>query len=130
VQREMVEIREQLALEDRTRKASSWQELFTRRYARRLLLACFILNMTKLSEGNWFRPHPDLSLHTNSCAGVVVQNYQSLFYAGLGYKGRNVLLLSGCYGFMGVIGQVMNMIWVSDKWPRKRTMCESPLPLP
>jgi hypothetical protein len=56
--------------------------------------------------------------------GGVIQNYQSLFYAGLGFEGRTVLLISGCYGFMGVIGQVINMMFVSDKWPRKRTMCK------
>ena len=60
-----------------------------------------------------------------SCQGGVVQNYQSLFYAALGFQGKAVLLISGCYGFMGVIGQVANMLWVSDKWPRVRTMCES-----
>jgi MFS family permease len=51
IQREMSEIREQLALEAAQRKQSSWAELFTLRLARRLLLACFILNMTKLSGG-------------------------------------------------------------------------------
>ncbi|KAH7147349.1 sugar transporter [Fusarium sp. MPI-SDFR-AT-0072] len=104
IQREMLEIREQLALEQAQRTSASWVELFTLRYAKRLLLACFILNMTKLSGGG------------------VIQNYQSLFYAGLGFEGRTVLLISGCYGFMGIIGQVINMAFVSDKWPRKRTM--------
>lgn len=51
VQQEMMEIREQLALENSQRKNVSWAELFTPRYAKRLLLACFILNMTKLSGG-------------------------------------------------------------------------------
>lgn len=69
------------------------------------------MNMTKLSGGG------------------VVQNYQSLFYAGLGFRGRTVLLLSGCYGFMGLFGQIANMLWVSDKWPRTRTMCEYIRPL-
>ncbi|KAI7762983.1 hypothetical protein LZL87_014279 [Fusarium oxysporum] len=100
IQREMLEIQEQLALEQAQRTSASWVELFTLRYAKRLLLACFILNMTKLSGGG------------------VIQNYQSLFYAGLGFEGRTVLLISGCYGFMGVIGQVINMAFVSDKWPR------------
>ncbi|KAF5676712.1 sugar transport STP1 [Fusarium circinatum] len=106
IQREMLEIREQLALEQAQRTSASWVELFTLRYAKRLLLACFILNMTKLSGGG------------------VIQNYQSLFYAGLGFEGRTALLISGCYGFMGVIGQVINMAFVSDKWPRKRAMCK------
>ncbi|KAM0079929.1 hypothetical protein ACKRZS_007908 [Fusarium odoratissimum] len=51
IQREMLEIREQLALEKAQRTSASWVELFTLRYAKRLLLACFILNMTKLSGG-------------------------------------------------------------------------------
>lgn len=105
IEREMSDIRQQLALEKESRGTSSWRELFSLRYARRLLLAVFIMNMTKLSGGG------------------VVQNYQSLFYAGLGFRGRTVLLLSGCYGFMGLFGQIANMLWVSDKWPRTRTMC-------
>ncbi|KAF5247578.1 hypothetical protein FANTH_6329 [Fusarium anthophilum] len=96
IQREMLEIREQLALEQAQRTSASWVELFTIRYAKRLLLACFILNMTKLSGGG------------------VIQNYQSLFYAGLGFGGRTVLLISGCYGFMGVIGQIINMAFYGD----------------
>lgn len=53
IQTEMVEIRSQLALEKAQRQHSGWTELFTLRYARRLLLACFILNMTKLSGGKF-----------------------------------------------------------------------------
>lgn len=53
LQREMLEIREQLALEHAQRTNASWVELFTLRYAKRLLLACFILNMTKLSGGKF-----------------------------------------------------------------------------
>lgn len=104
IQREMLEIREQLALEQARRKNSSWAELFTLRYARRVLLGCFIMNMTKLSGSG------------------IVQNYQSLFYGGLGFQGRTVLLISGFYGIMGVIGQLINIAWVSDKWPRRRTV--------
>lgn len=100
----MLEIREQLALEQARRKSSSWAELFTLRYARRVLLGCFIMNMTKLSGSG------------------IVQNYQSLFYEGLGFEGRTVLLISGFYGIMGVIGQLINIAWVSDKWPRRRTV--------
>lgn len=51
VQQEMSEIQQQLSLEKETRGKSSWGELFSLRYARRLLLACFIMNMTKLSGG-------------------------------------------------------------------------------
>ena len=57
VQTEMREIMSQLALEQSQRQHSSWAELFSLRYARRLLLACFILNMTKLSGGESPLPH-------------------------------------------------------------------------
>ena len=109
IQRELLEIQEQLALEQARRSSSSWAELFTLRYARRVLLACFIMNMTKLSGSG------------------IVQNYQSLFYAGLGFKGKTILLISGFYGIMGVIGQLINIVWVSDKWPRRRTVSKYPL---
>jgi hypothetical protein len=59
---------------------------------------------------------------------LAIQNYQSLLYASLGYKGRSVILISGCYGFMGIIGQIINLLGVSDKWSRRRTMCKSPFP--
>lgn len=26
---------------------------------------------------------------------------------------------------IGIIGQIANILWVSDKWPRVRTMCKS-----
>jgi hypothetical protein len=51
IRKEMTEIRGQLALEQAHRSASSWVELFSLRYARRLLLACFTLNMLRLSGG-------------------------------------------------------------------------------
>lgn len=106
---ELTQIQEQLSLEQSERKHTAVWEIFTLRYARRTLLANFIMNMTKLSG-----------------AGVV-SNYQSLFYVGLGYKGRTVLLLAGIYGFMGVIGQVLNLLFVSDKWARRTTVCENPI---
>lgn len=57
---EISEIREQLALETAQRSQSSLVELFSQRYARRVLLACFILNMTKLSGGKPQRTPPSL----------------------------------------------------------------------
>ncbi|KAI8270741.1 hypothetical protein K4K58_008573 [Colletotrichum sp. SAR11_239] len=80
VQHQYVEIRDQLALEADLRRQSSLKILFTRQYARRMLLACLIVNMTKLSGSQ------------------VIQNYQSLMYAALGFKGQTVLLIAGCYG--------------------------------
>lgn len=111
VQSQYTEIRDQLALEADIRKKSSLRTLFTPRYARRLLLACLIVNMTKLSGSQ------------------IIQNYQSLMYAALGFKGQTVLLIAGCYGTMGVLGQIMNLIWVSDTWSRRRTMCMYASPL-
>ncbi|KAF0315081.1 hypothetical protein GQ607_017692 [Colletotrichum asianum] len=105
VQHQYVEIRDQLALEADLRRQSSLKILFTRQYARRLLLACLIVNMTKLSGSQ------------------VIQNYQSLMYAALGFKGQTVLLIAGCYGTMGILGQIFNLIWVSDTWSRRKTMC-------
>ncbi|KAJ9134120.1 MFS sugar transporter [Pleurostoma richardsiae] len=105
VQRQYTEIRDQLALEADIRKRSSLRVLFTPRYGRRLFLACLIVNMTKLSGSQ------------------IIQNYQSLMYAALGFKGQTVLLIAGCYGTMGVLGQIVNLAWVSDNWPRRRTMC-------
>lgn len=104
---EFVEITEQLAMEKSNRQdRAPLMELFTLRYLRRTLLAVFILQMTKLS------------------GSAIVNNYQSLFYSGLGYKGRTVLLLAGIYGFMGVIGQIINLLWISDKWSRRLTVCK------
>lgn len=107
VQRQYVEIRDQLALEADLRRQSSLKILFTRQYARRMLLACLIVNMTKLSGSQ------------------VIQKYQSLMYAALGFKGQTVLLIAGCYGTMGILGQIFNLIWVSDTWSRRKTMCTS-----
>jgi len=104
---EFAEISAQLAMEQEQRQGrSSFMEIFTRKYLRRTLLAIFILQMTKLS------------------GSAIVNNYQSLFYSGLGYKGRSVLLLAGIYGFMGVIGQIINLLWISDKWSRRLTVCK------
>lgn len=104
--RELTEIRAQLALESEQRSHWAFTDLFTRRYLRRTLLGIFILQMTKLSGSG------------------IISNYQSLFYKGLGYKGRTVLLLAGVYGFMGVIGQIINLLWMSDKWSRRKTVCK------
>lgn len=103
---EYVEISAQLQMEQERRKHKApITELFTFQYLRRTLLAVFILQMTKLS------------------GSAIVNNYQSLFYSGLGYKGRTVLLLAGVYGFMGIIGQVINLLFISDRWSRRLTVC-------
>lgn len=106
-----VEIREQLALEAQQRKnvklGHALIELFSAKFIRRTAMSIAVLQVGILS------------------GSLAIQNYQSLLYGALGYTGRTVLLISGCYGFMGVIGQIINLAGVSDKWPRVRTMCKS-----
>ena len=64
-----------------------------------------------------------LTFEVAELAGAgVIRSYQSLFYAGLGFKGNTILLTSGCYGLMGVIGQGFNLWLIADKWPGVRTM--------
>lgn len=43
-------------------------------------------------------------------------------YASLGYEGRTVLLIGGLYGFMALIGQVINVFSVADHWTRRFTV--------
>ncbi|KAF4463699.1 sugar transporter, partial [Fusarium albosuccineum] len=49
-------------------------------------------------------------------------NYQTIFYAMVGFTGRKSLLISGVYGMMAVIGGAIYLLFVADKWPRARTM--------
>lgn len=53
---------------------------------------------------------------------TVIQNYQNTFYATVGFTGRTALLISGVYGIMGVVGQIIYLVAVADKWPRTRTL--------
>ncbi len=55
---------------------------------------------------------------------LAIQNYQSLLYASLGFEGRQAILVSGCYGFMGIVGQIINLLFIADRWPRVRTLCK------
>jgi hypothetical protein len=55
---------------------------------------------------------------------LAIQNYQGLLYASLGFQGRKAIFISGYYGFMGIVGQIINILGVSDRWSRKRTMCK------
>ena len=52
----------------------------------------------------------------------VIQNFQSIFYAAVGFTGKTALLISGVYGMMGVIGEVIYLFVVADRWPRTRTL--------
>lgn len=59
---------------------------------------------------------------TQFSGAFIIQNYQGILYASLGFKDRTALLISGCYGIMGVIGQVLCNWFVADRWPRVRTI--------
>ncbi|KFY95126.1 hypothetical protein V500_02910 [Pseudogymnoascus sp. VKM F-4518 (FW-2643)] len=104
---EFTQIHDQIQLEQtasRTNFLKAASELFSRRYIRRTATACFILMMGQLS------------------GSTVIQNYQNTFYATVGFTGRTALLISGVYGIMGVVGQVIYLVAVADKWPRTRTL--------
>lgn len=108
--RTQVEIREQIQLEAAQRQhknlGHALLELFTWKNIRRTAMAIMVMQLGILS------------------GSLAIQNYQSLLYASLGYHDRKAILISGCYGFMGIVGQAVNLLGVSDKWSRKRTMCE------
>ncbi|KAK4929636.1 hypothetical protein LTR66_016146, partial [Elasticomyces elasticus] len=103
-----LEVQSQLAIEAAERTNSTLGhaliELFSNKFIKRTALAIAVMQVGILS------------------GSLAIQNYQSLMYEALGFSGREVLLISGCYGFMGVIGQVINLAGVSDRWPRVRTM--------
>lgn len=85
--------------------------LFSPRYIRRTATSTFVLAMSQLSGSN------------------AIQNFQSTFYATAGFVGRQSLLISGIYGMMGIIGQVVYLVFVADRWPRTRTMWTGSLTL-
>lgn len=100
IDQEMIQIREQVALE-RTYGpqsfASGFVRLFSKQYIKRVGLSCFVLTLTQF-------------------AGVgVIQNFQSIFYASVGFTGRRALLISGIYGFMGLFGQLISLTVVAGK---------------
>lgn len=78
--------------------------MFSRKYVRRTLTAAFIVVQAQLS------------------GAPVIQNYQNIFYAQVGFTGKTSLLISGVYGMMGVIGTVVYLVIVADRWPRARTL--------
>ena len=105
--REMVQIREQIQLE-KTQAVTNWnyalKAMFSRRYIRRTLTSAFIVVQAQLS------------------GAPAIQNYQTIFYSQVGFTGKTALLISGVYGMMGVIGTVIYLAFVADKWPRARTL--------
>lgn len=104
---ELVQIREQINLE-RAQGNLAWtaalSKMFSRQYVRRTATAAFILAMGQLSGSS------------------VIQNFQNIFYATVGFTGKTSLLISGVYGMMGIIGQIFYLFVVADKWPRTRTL--------
>ncbi|TDZ61841.1 High-affinity glucose transporter [Colletotrichum trifolii] len=112
VKKEFAEMCSQIQLEADRKKPSKLMTLFTRRYIRRTLLVCMTVNCMKLSGSN------------------VIQNYQSIMYNSLGYKGRTVLFIGALYGFMAVIGQVINVFFIGDHWTRRTTVISDSFCLP
>ncbi|KAH9905028.1 general substrate transporter [Xylariomycetidae sp. FL2044] len=104
VESEFAEMCQQIQIETKNDIWGNFVKLFTPKYARRLLLSCLIVNMMKLSGSN------------------IIQNYQSLMYESLGFEGQKVLLITALYGFMAVIGQVINIFFVADHWTRRSTV--------
>ncbi|KAK9326886.1 general substrate transporter [Lipomyces starkeyi] len=111
---ELIQIREQINLEA-SQGNTSWgpalRQLFSRRYIRRTCTAAFIITMGQLSGSS------------------VIQNFQNIFYATVGFTGRTALLISGVYGMMGIIGQLIYLFVVADKWPRSVTLWSGSLVL-
>jgi len=54
----------------------------------------------------------------------MMQNYQTLIYNNLGYKGQEALFITALYGFMASIGQAASIFSIADHWPRRRTVSE------
>ncbi|TLD30835.1 hypothetical protein PspLS_01793 [Pyricularia sp. CBS 133598] len=104
VEAEYTKMHEQLMIEEKRKTGARWGVLFTRRYIRRTLLGCLIVNMTKLSGSN------------------IIQNYQTLMYNALGYKGNQVLLIQALYGFMALVAQLISIFSISDHWARRPTV--------
>lgn len=78
--------------------------MFSARYIRRTATAAFIVVQSQLS------------------GAPAIQNYQTIFYAQVGFTGQTSLLISGVYGMMGIIGTALYLLFVADKWPRVRTL--------
>ncbi|KEY73519.1 hypothetical protein S7711_03684 [Stachybotrys chartarum IBT 7711] len=104
---ELVQIREQMNLE-RSQGSTNWtyalRMMFSRQYIRRTLTAAFIVSMGQLSGSS------------------VIQNFQNIFYETVGFTGQTSLLISGIYGMMGIIGQIIYLTVVADRWPRVTTL--------
>ncbi|KAF5594922.1 sugar transporter [Fusarium pseudocircinatum] len=114
IEQELLQIQQQIELEA-SAETSSWayavKELFSMRYLHRTLMAAFIVSQSQLSGAS------------------VIQNFQNTFYAIVGITDRESLLVSGIYGFMVVIGTIIYLGIVADRWPRARTLWTGSLAL-
>ncbi len=109
VDREFIQIQEQISFEVLEHNYPWYKAaaaLLSKQYYKRTLLACFIVAMSQLGGTS------------------VVSNFQSIFYSIVGISGTTSLLVSGIFGAMGVIGTVIYLIWVADKWRRTTTLCK------
>jgi hypothetical protein len=107
VQSEFVQISLQVDMEAQEKQTVSYLELFSSRYVRRSATSMLIMSLTQFTG-----------------AGVI-QAYQGILYSSLSFSGQTSLLISGCYGIMGVIGQTLCQLFIADKWPRVRTLSMS-----
>ncbi|KAL1896515.1 hypothetical protein Sste5346_004549 [Sporothrix stenoceras] len=101
ISRQMVEIQAQLQLAASLRTnhhvGHAIVELFTPRNIRRTATAIIIMQIIIFS------------------GALAIQNHQSLLYANLGFTDKQALLVSGYYGIMGIVGQIINLLFVSDR---------------
>lgn len=107
VDHEMIEIQEQITLERSHNSIGLFKgfflQLFSQQYRWRIFLSCFVMTLAQFSGVN------------------VLQSFQSIFYGTVGFTGRWALLVSGIYGFMGLIGQVLNMPFIAGLAPPSLT---------
>ncbi|OJJ43673.1 hypothetical protein ASPZODRAFT_19390 [Penicilliopsis zonata CBS 506.65] len=105
---ELTIIQQQIDLENEVRHEGMFtqiRDLVSKRYRLRFLIAVCVFVVT------------------NQLSGVyTIQNYQTDFYDLVGYTGNQALLVTGVYGFMGVIGQIINIAVVADRIGRRTTM--------
>ncbi|KAF8609728.1 general substrate transporter [Ceratobasidium sp. AG-I] len=94
-------MKEQIKLE-KAREVKSIVELW-KRYRRRLLVSVAVQTCTSLSGVN------------------VIGYYQTILYAGVGITGKTVLLLSGVYGTLGPMANMVSL-WKVDSWGRTRSL--------
>lgn len=104
------EIRHQIAhealLRPNAKLGHALLELFNRQNIKRTTMAIAVMQVGVLS------------------GSLAIQNYQGILYASLGFTERKAILIAGFYGFMGVIGQLVGLVGVADRWGRRATMCK------